>query len=67
MLQTLTGVGRLEYKPDYFMLEGWPATAPPPRQVVTSRGGVAVQVVLADLTFTMDCDSEDWEAARRSR
>jgi hypothetical protein len=24
MLQTLTGVGRLEYKPDYLMLEGWP-------------------------------------------
>jgi hypothetical protein len=67
MLQTLTGVGRLEYKPDYLMLEGWPATAPPPRQVVKSRGGVAVRVVLADLTFTMDCDSADWEAARREK
>ena len=67
MLQTLTGVGRLAYKPDYLMLEGWPATAPPPSQVVKSRGGVTVRVVLADLTFTMDCDSEDWEAARREK
>jgi len=62
------------HKPDFLILEGWPATLGAPITMVdgvpvvpTSYQGVAVRIVLADLTFTMDDAATRWEAAQKRK
>ena len=64
MAATLRGFDTRTLKPDFLMLEGWPATFPPPTKPTKNRGGTPIKVVLADLTFTMDDGPERWTEAR---
>jgi hypothetical protein len=66
MADTLDGPGTRALKPDFLMLKGWPATVPPPTGVTRDQGGVAVRdLLLADLTFTMDDGPERWAEKRK--
>jgi hypothetical protein len=67
MADSLPGVTTGPVKPDFLMLDGWPATCAPPTSPVRSRAGRVVKVVLADLTFTMDDGPERWAEARERK
>lgn len=61
---TLSGLDEGSLKPDFVMLEGWPATFPPPTRAAKDRNGTPVRVVLADLTFATDDGPGRWSEAR---
>jgi ribonuclease HI len=67
MADTLPGFDTTTMKPDFLMLEGWPATVAPPTRPMVNRGGTSVRVVLADLTFTMDDGPARWTEARERK